>query len=67
MAEPTTAELQAMARRILGREVSPAEAEAHRMRLPYLARTRAMLRDWTRRIGDCEPATVYRVPESDAD
>ena len=67
MADPTTAELQDMARRVLGREVSPAEAEAYRTRLPYLARTRAMLREWTRRIGDCEPATVYRVPEPDAD
>lgn len=67
MADPTTAELQEMARRVLGREVSAAEAEAHRMRLPYLARTRAMLRDWARRIGECEPATVYRVPEPDGD
>lgn len=67
MREPTTEELQAMGREVFGRALSGAEAEAFRMRLPYLARTKALLREWAPRLGDCGPATVFRVPEPDSD
>lgn len=65
MSDPTSKELQAMAREVFGREVSAAEAEAYRARLPALARTKALLRDWAPHLAGTEPATVYRVANPD--
>ena len=58
MPEPSTAELQQMAREAFGRELGEAQAEAARARLPTMARNLARLRDWERQLGDTPPAQV---------
>ena len=66
MTEPTTEELRKMARDVFGRELSAAEAEFYRTRLPRLARSKTLLREWSARLAGTEPATVYRLPDPDA-
>jgi hypothetical protein len=58
MPAPTTAELQRMALEAFGRELSEAQAEAYRPRLPTMARNVARLRAWEGKLGDTAPAQV---------
>jgi hypothetical protein len=58
MPAPSTAELQQMARDTFGRELSAAEAEAYRVRLPTMARNIERLRAFARELRDTAPAQV---------
>jgi uncharacterized protein YfaA (DUF2138 family) len=58
MPAPSTAELQQIARDAFGRELSAAEAEAYRARLPTMAKNLARLRVWERQLGEIPPAQV---------
>ena len=58
MPAPSTAELQQIAREAFGRELSEAEAEAYRARLPTMARNLTRLRAWERQLGGTPPAQV---------
>ena len=58
MPAPSTAELQQIAREAFGRELSEAQAEAYRARLPTMAKNVARLRDWELQLGDTPPAQV---------
>ena len=58
MPAPSTAELQQIAREAFGRELSEAEAEAYRARLPTMAKNVARLRAWERQLGEIPPAQV---------
>ena len=58
MPAPSTAELQQIAREAFGRELSGAEAEAYRARLPTMAKNLARLRAWEGQLGDTPPAQV---------
>ena len=58
MSAPSIAELQGMAREAFGRELSAAEAEGYRARLPTMAKNVARLRAWERQLGDIAPAQV---------
>jgi hypothetical protein len=46
---------------VFGRELSDAQAEAYRGRLPTMAKNVRLLRDWERRLGTIDPALVQRV------
>jgi hypothetical protein len=63
MANPTVAELQEMARTTFGREVSEAQAEAYRGRLPTMARIVRRVRELEPRLRDAHPTQIMRVPE----
>ena len=63
MAGPSIAELQQMAREVFGRELSAAEADAYRGRLPTMAQNVRRLRQWEPRLRAAEPAQVQRVLE----
>jgi hypothetical protein len=63
MEKPSTAELQQLARDVMGLELEAAEAEAYRSRLPAVARAIRTLEAWAGRLGEVEPAVVHRVPE----
>jgi uncharacterized protein YfaA (DUF2138 family) len=67
MAGPSIAELQQMARAAFGRELTAAEAEAYRGRLPTMARNVRRLREWEPRLRAAEPAQVQRVLEDERD
>ena len=58
MPAPSTAELQQIAREAFGRELSAAQAEAYRARLPTMAKNIARLRAWDGQLGDTPPAQV---------
>lgn len=62
MERPTTAELQAMARDIIDRDISATEAESYRARLPVVVRNVAILSEWEERLRDWEPAAVFGSP-----
>ena len=62
MPQPTTAELQQLARDTFGRALSPAQAEAYRGRLPFMAQAVHILQDWEARLRNSEPAAVHRTP-----
>jgi hypothetical protein len=64
MPAPSTAELQKLAREAFGRELSAAQAEAYRVRLPTMAKNVARLRQWERQLGDSAPAQVQLTPAS---
>ena len=64
MAEPTIAELQALARDVFGRELSEAQAEAYRGRLPTMARIVQRVRSLEPRLRTAHTAQVMRVPET---
>ena len=64
VAKPSVAELQEMARAIFRRELSEAQAEAYRGRLPTMARIVQRVRALEPRLRDAHPAQVMRVPES---
>ena len=61
MGKPTTDELKKMARETFGRELSDADVEAYRGRLPTMVQNVRRLRDWEPRLRDAEPALVQRV------
>ena len=61
MSSPSLDDLKRMARESFGRELSDAQAEACRARLPTMVRNRRLLRDWERRLGTIDPAQVPRV------
>ena len=65
MAGPSIAELQQMAREAFGRELSAAEAEAYRGRLPTMAQNVRRLRQWEKHLRAAEPAQVQRVLEDE--
>jgi hypothetical protein len=67
MPAPSTAELQQLAREAFGRELSEADAEAYRVRLPTMAKNVAVLRQWERRLGDTAPAQVQLTPADTGD
>jgi hypothetical protein len=55
----TTAELQQMARHTFGRELSAAQAEAYRGRLPVMVRAAHILQAWEAKLRHDEPAAVH--------
>jgi hypothetical protein len=61
MSGPSIAELQKMARETFGRELSEAEAEAARSRLPAMVQNAGRLRQWEKRLGDTAPAQVQQM------
>ena len=61
MATPSLDELKRMARETFGRELSDAQAEGYRGRLPTMAKNVRRLRDWERQLGAIDPALVQRV------
>jgi hypothetical protein len=58
-------ELKAMARETFGRELSDAQANAYRGRLPTMVKNVARLRAWEPRLRHAEPALVQRVRGAD--
>ncbi|HEY7491967.1 MAG TPA: hypothetical protein VIH59_12770 [Candidatus Tectomicrobia bacterium] len=62
MPQPSTAELQQLARDTFGRELSAAQAEAYRSRLPFMAQAIHTLQAWESRLRDSEPAAIHRTP-----
>jgi hypothetical protein len=67
MPAPSSAELQQIAREAFGRELSEAQAEAYRARLPTMAKNLARLRAWERQLGDIAPAQVQITLEDRGD
>ena len=65
MSTPSLDDLKRMAREAFGRELSAAQAEAYRGRLPTMARNRRLLRDWERRLGTIDPAQVQQLGAGD--
>jgi hypothetical protein len=63
MAKPSVAELQEMARTYFRRDLSEAQAEAYRGRLPTMVRIVQRVRALEPRLRDAHPAHVMRVPE----
>jgi hypothetical protein len=61
MSRPSLDDLKRIAREAFGRELSEAQAEGYRGRLPTMARNVRLLRDWERRLGTLDPALVQRV------
>jgi hypothetical protein len=64
MANPTVAELQEMAREVFGRELSEAQAEAYRGRLPTMAWIVQRVRALEPRLREAHTLQVMRVPET---
>ena len=60
-ADLSTHELRQLAREVLGHDVSAAQAEAYRARLPTMARVVRILRKWEPQLREVEPAAIYRV------
>ena len=58
MASPSLDDLKRMARESFGRELSDAQAEAYRGRLPTMVCNRRLLRDWERRLDQIDPSQV---------
>jgi hypothetical protein len=67
MSKPSIAELQKMARATFGRELSEAQAEAYRGRLPTMVQNVLRLQQWARRLGETAPAQVQRMLGTDGD
>jgi hypothetical protein len=61
MSRPGLDDLKRMARETFGRELSDAQAEAYRGRLPTMAQNVRVLREWQRRLGTIDPALVQRL------
>jgi hypothetical protein len=62
MTQPSVAEIQRIARETFGRELSEAQAEAYRGRLPTMARIVERVRKLAPQLRDAHPAQVMRVP-----
>jgi hypothetical protein len=54
-------DLKRMARETFGRELSNAQIEAYRGRLPTMVKNVQRLREWEPRLRRAEPALVQRV------
>ncbi len=67
MSQLSIAELQQMARDTFGRELSAAQAEAYRGRLPTMVRAVHILQEWEERLRDSEPAAVHRPLATEGD
>jgi hypothetical protein len=65
MSRPSLDDLKRIARETFGRELSDAQAEAYRSRLPTMAKNVRLLREWERRLGTIDPAVVQRVGAGD--
>ncbi len=65
MAKPEIAALQRQARKIFGRELSTAQVEAYRGRLPTMLRNVQSLEAWETRLRAAHPALIQRVPGRD--
>lgn len=65
MTELSTDELRALAREVFGRELSDAEAEAFRPRLPTMVRNVRTIRERARDLGAIEPALVPQALKGD--
>jgi hypothetical protein len=65
MSRPSMDDLKRMAREAFGRELSDAQAEAYRGRLPTMAKNVRLLRDRERRLGAIDPALVQRLGGGD--
>jgi hypothetical protein len=63
----TIDDLKDMARTTFGRELSDAEAEAYRGRLPTMVENVRRLRAWAPRLRRAEPALVQRVAAGEGD
>jgi hypothetical protein len=61
MSRPSLDDLKRMARETFSRELSDAQAEAYRSRLPTMAKNVRLLREWERRLGTIDPALVQRA------
>jgi hypothetical protein len=61
--KPSVAELQAMARATFGRELSEAQAEAYRGRLPTMVQIVQRVRALEPRLRDAHTLQIARVPE----
>lgn len=57
---PSPVEIQALARRVFGREISLEEADTFKGRLPALARTVEVLAGWEPELLDWDMAAVHR-------
>ena len=62
MSEPSDADLQEMAQRLLGRDLDGEGGAVLRARLRNMARVKALLADWEARLGETAPMTVTPVP-----
>lgn len=67
MSGPSIAELQRMARETFGRELSEAQAEAYRGRLPTMVQNVLRLQQWAKRLGDTGPSQVQRMLGTEGD
>jgi hypothetical protein len=65
MSKPSIAELQRMARATFGRELSEAQAEAYRGRLPTMVENVERLQQWASRLGDIAPAQIQQMLAGD--
>jgi uncharacterized membrane protein YccC len=63
MAKPSVVELQEMARTVFGRELSEAQAEAYRGRLPTMVQIVQRVRALEPRLRDAHTLQIARVPE----
>jgi hypothetical protein len=61
MMTTTIEELKEMARATFGRELSDAQVEAYRGRLPTMVKNVERLREWEPRLRHAEPALVQRL------
>lgn len=61
------AELQQMARDVLGRDLSVEQTEAYRGRLVVMVRAVRSLQAWESQLRDIEPAAVHRTPVAEGD
>jgi hypothetical protein len=67
MSGPSIAELQRIAREAFGRQLSEAQAEAYRGRLPTMVQNVERLQRWAERLGDTAPAQVQRMLGTEGD
>jgi hypothetical protein len=67
MSGPSIGELQQMARETFGRELTDAQAEAYRGRLPTMVQNVVRLQQWARRLGDTAPSQVQRMLGTEGD
>jgi len=65
MAKPDTETLRRQARDVFGRELSTAQIEAYRGRLPTMLRNLQILEAWQARLRLAHPALVQRVRAGD--
>jgi hypothetical protein len=65
--KPSVAELQEMARRFFGRDLSEAQAKAYSGRLPTMARIVQRVRAFEPRLRHAHPTQIMRIPEASRD